>query len=142
MLGVAFCVIVFLAAFPSAAFAVQAHGGAEGLVAHQIGHVLFIVGMGSLLYKVNFSRMTGPGWAHFRIFIWLLIAWNVLTFSGHWLNERVPTSQFIKSNGFVESFLSESPLDFYYYLTRLDHLLLVPSFVFLFLALRAWRAQP
>ena len=34
------------------ALAVQQHGGAEGLVAHQIGHILFFSGIAYLLYKI------------------------------------------------------------------------------------------
>lgn len=128
---------LLLAAVP--VWAVQAHGGAEGLVSHQLGHVLFVIGMGYLLFRVCRLQITGLDWREFKIFLWLLIAWNVLTFSGHWLHECVAPEKYIKSAGNIVSFSISNFSDAYFYLTRLDHLLLVPSFIFLLLALRKWR---
>lgn len=123
------------------AWAVQEHGGAEGLVAHQLGHSLFVIGMGYLLFRLHSLRQAGRGWREFKIFLWSLIAWNVVTFSGHWMQEFVPKGQFVTSHAGTVSFTVASLFDAFYYLTRLDHLILVPSFVFLLLALRKWR-QP
>jgi hypothetical protein len=61
------------------AWAVQAHGGAEGLLSHQIGHLLFATGMGYLLFRLRTMRQSGRGWLEFKTSIWLLIAWNVVT---------------------------------------------------------------
>ena len=119
--------------------AVQAHGGAEGLVSHQIGHFLFTIGMGYLLFRLRSMRQEGVGWLEFKTFIWLLIAWNVVTFSGHWMNEFVAKGNFIKDHANTLSFTIGNFHDAIYYLTRLDHLILVPSFVFLLMALRKWR---
>lgn len=130
---------LILASTPS--WAVQAHGGAEGLVSHQIGHTLFIVGMGYLLFRLYYLQEKGPGWFEFKVFLWLIIGWNLLTFSGHWMHELVSPEKFIKSGGNVISFSVTNFSDAYFYFTRLDHLLLVPSFVFLLLALRKWRSQ-
>lgn len=130
--------VVFLLS-TSPAWAVQTHGGAEGLVSHQLGHFLFIVGMGYLLYRLLAMRHDGPGWFEFKTFLWLLLLWNLLTFSGHWLNEYVAKEKFFKVNASIISFTIETPQDALYYLTRLDHLILVPSFTFLLLALRKWR---
>ena len=38
------------------AFAVQAHGGAEGLISHQVGHILFIFGMVYLLKQIDVKK--------------------------------------------------------------------------------------
>lgn len=121
------------------AWAVQSHGGTEGLVIHQIGHSLFSVGMGYLLYRLYVLRLTGSGWIEFKIFLWLLLLWNVMTFSGHWMNESVAAEKFLKLQSHTEAFTITGIFDALYYLTRLDHLVLVPAFVFLLLALRKWR---
>ena len=134
-------VVVFLLLTVNPVWAVQAHGGSEGLVAHQIGHFLFVVGMGYLLFRLFYLRIKGAGWLEFKGFLWLIIAWNILTFSGHWLNEFVPAAKFLKLNGNTISFSITSLTDYYFYLTRLDHLFLVPSFIFLLLALRKWSAE-
>lgn len=126
----------------SPAWAVQSHGGAEGLVAHQIGHFLFALGMGYLLIRLRAMRQKGRGWLEFKIFGWLLIAWNVTTFYGHWMHESIEKKQFVKIEGRTLHFTVENLQDAAYYLSNLDHLILVPSFTFLLLALIKWRAQP
>ena len=120
-------------------YAVQGHGGAEGLVSHQVGHILFISGMTYLLYRVIQNRITGPGWFEFKGFLWLIILWNILTFSGHWMREIVNPERFIKQGNHTTDFIITGSFDTFFYLTRLDHLLLVPSFIFLLLALQKWR---
>jgi len=118
--------------------AVQLHGGGEGLVTHQLGHLLFIVGMAYLLTHLGRLGLSGPGWKSFRGFLWSIIAWNVLTFSGHWLDKRISPDQFLTSNGRISAFKINNFTDAYFYLTRQDHLLLVPAFLLLMLALHHW----
>ena len=127
--------------WPDRALAVQQHGGAEGLVAHQIGHILFFAGIAYLLYKILRSSFNDPGWFEFRVFLWLIIGWNILTFTGHWMRESVDPAGFAKFDGRIISYSVNGFADAYFYLTRLDHLLLVPAFFFLFQALRKWREQ-
>jgi len=131
-----------LLALPDIAWAVQAHRGLEGLVSHQLGHLLFLLGIGYLLFKLYRMRQAGAGWVAFKAFLWLLILWNLVTFSGHWLNEYVAQESFVKSYGKIVAFTIGSFPDAVYYLTRLDHLLLVPSFICLLLALQKWVRQP
>ena len=120
-------------------YAVQQHGGVEGLVSHQVGHLLFISGMVYLLSRVYQNRITGPGWFEFKSFLWLIILWNILTFSGHWMREIISPARFIKQGTQVTAFVITNSFDTFFYLTRLDHLLLVPSFIFLLIALQKWR---
>lgn len=120
------------------AFAVQSHGGSEGLVSHQIGHFLFVIGMTYLLARIYSLKLRRGGWFEFKLFLWLLLLWNVITFSGHWMDEYVAAENFVRVNGSLVYFVIESPMDLVYYLSRLDHLVLVPSFMFLLLALRKW----
>lgn len=129
-----FCLALSVNASP--AWAVQAHGGAEGLLSHQIGHLLFATGMGYLLFRLRTMRQSGRGWLEFKTSIWLLIAWNVVTFTGHWMNEFIVKEQFIMDQTTILSFTIANLPDAIYYLTRLDHLILVPSFAFLLMALR------
>ena len=126
---------------PSAAWAVQQHGGAEGLVSHQIGHVLFILGMGYLLYQAHRNPIVGPGWREFRGFLWLIVLWNSLTFSGHWVREFIDPQRFLKAGNRTIAFTIEGFPDAIFYLSSLDHLILVPAIFLLLLALRKWRYQ-
>jgi len=118
------------------AWAVQAHGGSEGLVSHQIGHILFATGMGYLLFCLRRMRQKGSGWIEFKMFSWLLIFWNLTTFTGHWMNEFIEKDKFTMDHANTLFFNIESFPDAIYYLTRLDHFILLPSFVFLLIALR------
>jgi len=127
--------------FPDAALAVQQHGGEEGLVAHQIGHLLFISGMLYLLYRLHFSSHKGSGWMNFKLFVWLIICWNVLTFYGHWHRELIDPAKFIQANGKTTGFMISGPMDVLFYFSRLDHLILLPAFLFLLSALVKWRKQ-
>ena len=137
--GLSLTVIVLL--WPSSALAVQGHGGAEGLVAHQIGHALFISGLSYLFYKIYWARFKDSGWFEFKAFLLVLVFWNLLTFTGHWMREFVDSGKFSKVDGRVVAMTIDGPWDVFFYLTRLDHLLLVPAFLLLLLALRKWRQQ-
>ncbi len=126
---------------PDSAWAVQQHGGTEGLVSHQIGHILFITGMLVLFYRLHHSPARGPGWTPFKLFIVLVLLWNLLTFYGHWRRELISPDRFIQSAGKITGFTLSSPGDVLFYLSRLDHLLLVPAFLCLLAALNAWRKK-
>lgn len=128
--------------WPVEVWAVQQHGGAEGLVSHQIGHALFVAGIGYLLSKIYRSGMRDRGWLEFKTFLWLIIAWNFLTFSGHWMREYVDPAKFSRLNKHVIAYSIDGFADAFFYLTRLDHLLLVPAFLFLYLSLRKWGKNP
>ncbi len=120
------------------AWAVQTHGGAEGLVSHQVGHILFFIGMVFLLVRQHQSRLTGPGWREFKVFLILVILWNCLTFIGHWFREVVDMDKFVQDNGHMVGYQITNTFDLIFYITRLDHILLVPAFLFLLMALRRW----
>ena len=141
----------FLSAFPGAvvillcaatpACAVQPHFGAEGLVVHQVGHLLFAGGMAYLLFRLQRIQLDNYNWFEFKMFLWFIIAWNVLTFSAHALNESIDKTKFIFQNGDLVAFSINDFVDVWFYLSQLDHLLLVPAFVFLLLALRRWEQR-
>ena len=131
--------LLILLLFPHAAWAVQQHGGAEGLVSHQIGHLLFIFGMFYLLYRLHLSPHNDPGWIEFKFFVWLIICWNFLTFYGHWHQEVIDPAKLLRENGRTAGFMISGPMDILFYFSRLDHLVLVPAFLFLLTALSKWR---
>jgi hypothetical protein len=133
-----FSLLLSVAFSASPARAVQQHGGAEGLVSHQIGHLLFIMGMSFLLFRVYQTRLKSPGWFEFKAFVWLILSWNFLTLNGHWMREYVDPNKYIKAGGLTVAFTVSNVSDALFYLSRLDHVLLVPSFFFLLLALRKW----
>ncbi len=134
-----FFVVGLLFVFVCPVWAVQSHGGIEGLVSHEIGHLLFVVGMSFLLFRLYPQHRGETGWLEFKLFIFFILLWNGLTFSGHWMGEYVDHDQFVLDNGRIVFFVINSFADAYFYLTHLDHFFLILSFLFLFLALRKWR---
>lgn len=132
---------VFTLLLPETVQAVQQHGGAEGLISHQVGHLLFTIGMLVLFFGLKSTRSQGPGWFEFKIFIGLIILWNLLTFYGHWHRELINPDKFVLLRDTVTGFTITSFSDVFFYLSRLDHLLLVPAFLFLLFALDKWRKQ-
>jgi hypothetical protein len=122
----------------SIAHGVQSHGALEGLVSHQLGHLLFLLGMVFLLLRISRGRLTGAGWKQFKGFLWLMLFWNALTFTGHWMREGVAPVHFVRQSGNLIAFQVNTLFDLIFYLSMLDHLLLVPAFILLFLAIRKW----
>lgn len=113
----------------------------EGVISHQIGHFLFIIGMLVLFYRLNASVSQTSGWIEFKIFIVLVILWNLVMFYGHLHSRFVNPDKFVIVDGTVKSFAASSLSDVFFYLSRLDSLLLVPAFCFLLRALCIWRKE-
>ncbi len=128
--------LIFL---PARAYAVQHHGGAEGLVSHLIGHVLFLTGI--IIFIAWIIKHHDRGWPAFKKCLGFLLAWNILTASGHILDEFQDPARIIRSGGRIIAYRADNLIDFYFYLTRLDHLLLVPAFIFLLMAILRWRGN-
>jgi len=122
------------------ALALQPHEGLEGMITHEVGHLFFIVGVVYLLVRSRSRRWIGPGWKEFKLFLWFVLAWNAVAFAGHWIELYIPPEQFIKSGGNTTDFVVTGFADILYYVSVLDHLVLLPASIFLLLALRRWRS--
>ncbi|MDA8164101.1 MAG: hypothetical protein M0017_03575 [Desulfobacteraceae bacterium] len=136
--------VVFLALLPQPAFAVQVHGGPEGLYVHMMAHVFFSA---ALVYLLCILRRRPPdgsrGWTFFRYSLYLFFLWNLDTFMVHWLSSRLPDEALAESGPIWGHHLN-SPLTFerlMYYFGRFEHLLSVPAVFFLVLSLRAFCRQ-
>lgn len=125
----------------SPAWATQEHGVAEGMVVHQLGHVLFVIGMFYPLYRINLKKLKEPGWGYFKAFLWTICLWNVIAFVSHWLGENISPEQYLTAGGTVTGLRIDSAADAIFYLCMLEHLVLAPSLLFLLLALRQWNRR-
>lgn len=132
---------VFLIVFtvPRAAWALQSHGSPEGIYVHQMAHVLFF---GSLLYlywDLRRSSFEGRGWTYLQCFCMLMMTWNVIAFTGHAVAIHLESGFITTAKSYLHSQLM-GPMNLHkvvFYLTRFDHLVVVPALFFLFMGLRS-----
>ena len=131
--------LLFLILTPGSAWALQTHGAPEGIIVHQMAHVFYLAALIYLFWDVRRTFSHGRGWRFLRVFCVLMMGWNVLAFTGHLAALMVEKSDFFNEFGYLSSGMLGpfSWVKLSYYFARLDHLILVPALLFLFLSLRA-----
>ncbi len=125
---------------PTSALATQGHGGIEGVYAHQIAHLFFIVSMGGLIYWLRQRGLVQEkGWRMIQLSAFFFILWNLDAFLVHLLDDQMKIIQ-VTRIGFWKIQLTDlynsQALKRLYYVAKLDHLLCVPAIVFLYLGLK------
>ena len=132
--------IVAILAISEPALATQAHSAPEGLYAHQLAHIFFIISMGVLAYWLRERKLVqAVGWRYIQYSALFFILWNVDAFFVHLVEEQIALVD-IQRVGLWEINITSpvnSPiLVWLYYAAKLDHLLCVPALLFLFFGLR------
>ncbi len=124
---------------PTSAWALQTHGAPEGIIVHQLAHVFYAGALAYLFWDLRRTATQGRGWRLLQIFCLLMIGWNVLAFVGHQTHLAMESTDFSHEFGYLSSVMLGpfSAAKLINYFARLDHLLLVPALIFLFLSLRA-----
>jgi len=123
---------------PDQAWALQSHGEPEGIYVHQLAHIFYAAALGYLFWDVGRNAFPGKGWRYLQLFCVLMILWNVVAFSGHWLGFHIDNSDLLRPSGYFSSQILGpiSGVKLTYFCATLDHLLSVPALFFLFLSLR------
>jgi hypothetical protein len=133
--------IVLGLSLPRTALALQPHGPPEGLYVHQMAHILFAGAMMFLLYYLRKERLPGLRW-----FTWsgiLFILWNLNAMVGHAVEVYLEAQDFLGESAHLSRRLIMSgPVAWTYYLAKLDHLILVAAFIFLYFGLQALARAP
>lgn len=132
--------IVAILAVTEPALATQAHSAPEGLYAHQLAHIFFIISMGVLTYWLRERKLVqAVGWRYIQYSALFFILWNVDAFFVHLVEEQIALID-IQRVGMWEinitSPVNSPVLVWLYYAAKLDHLLCVPALLFLFFGLR------
>ncbi len=139
-------IVVFQLLLPSKSFAIQAHGGAEGIIAHQIGHLFFMFSMCTFVYWSRNSRfLKNSGWRYIKYFAILLVLWNLDVVLLHFLDEQIAIVSFQKLNKWnviVTSVNKSSMFELFYFLGKLDHLICVPALFCLYIGLKKILSDP
>lgn len=138
-----FTFLLFLFGFAESAWALQSHGAPEGIYVHQMAHALF---MASLAYLYWHTRRTqesdNNGWKYLQLFCILLFCWNILAFTGHEALKHLLADDFIGKNSWGEQLaLPLTPIKVLYYITKMDHFLVVPALMALVVSLRTFYKQ-
>lgn len=126
--------------FVAPAAALQVHPSPEGLYAHQLAHIFFILTMGLFAFWLKKRGLAEqPGWQCIRICCFFFILWNVGAFIGHIMDSGIARDAFI-GKWWNKKLLPEAMAHPYiYYFLRLDHLFSVPAIIALYLGLRRLR---
>lgn len=124
---------------PVQAWALQSHGPPEGYYVHQMAHALFALSMVGLAYWLEVNRFTRErGWRLIQMSCLLFFLWNLVAFSGHFVEVRIPPDLIEgHGTGWGQRLLAGggSYAVFYYFL-KMDHLVCVPAILCLFLGIR------
>jgi hypothetical protein len=122
------------------AFATQAHSAPEGLYAHQLAHIFFIISMGVLIYWLRARRLVqSAGWRYIQYSALFFILWNVDAFIVHLLEEQLAVIDIQRINLWQINITAPNhskTLVWLYYFAKFDHLLCVPALLFLYFGLR------
>ncbi len=148
MMNRIYIVVFFLTAlswtilFPDLALATCDYGWPEGVHTHQLAHIFFIISMGILIYRLR-SKKSPPssGWKFIQYSALFFILWSLDAFAVHLLDERFNIIQ-VKTIGpwqmKINDCFDNNLLKFFYYLARMDYLLCMPAFIFLYYGLRSF----
>jgi len=129
--------------FPSPALAFIPHWDPrEAFFIRQFAYLFFLLAMLFFIYELKqgkFQRHRG-----FRQLVWagvFFALWNLECFIGQWF-ALFFQAQLIGAPGSWSQHLGMVNLaDWITYFTRLDHLLLVPAFIFFYAGVRAFRQE-
>ena len=132
--------IVALVLVSEPALATQAHNAPEGLYAHQLAHIFFIISMGVLIYWLRERKLVeAVGWRYIQYAALFFILWNLDAFCVHLLEEQIAVIEIQRIDPWKISITAANhsiALTWFYYAVKLDHLLCVPALLFLYFGLR------
>ena len=130
------CALTLFLTMPDSVMAIQPHGDPEGIVIHQFSHIFFIFSMGILIYWLRSRALSmAPGWKEIKYAAIFLILWSAGAFIAHLLDEQlqwVTASRIDFWTRHVGATRGGDALTWFYYIVKLDHLLGVPGFFFLY----------
>ncbi len=132
-------VLLAMLIIPDAAWALQSHGPPEGIYVHQMAHAFFFSSLVFLYRDLRHSASKSKGWNYLRMFCLLMLVWNIVSFTGHAVATQLAPEHIAGAASYFHSRLL-GPMDLtkvLFYITRFDHLLLVPALFFLCIGLRS-----
>ena len=125
---------------PDPALATCEYGLPQGVHTHQLAHIFFMISMGILIYRLRKAKPNlSSGWKFIQYSAIFFILWSIDAFTVHFLEEQFNIIQ-IKTIGPLQIKIMDcfdcNLLKFFYYLARMDYLLFMPAFIFLYYGLK------
>ena len=126
---------------PEQALATCDYGRPEGVHTHQLAHIFFIISMGILIYRLREKKShLSSGWKFIQYSAFFFILWSLDAFAVHFMDEQFNIIQ-IETIGpwqiRIDDCFDNNLLKVFYYLARMDYLLFMPAFIFLYYGLRS-----
>jgi hypothetical protein len=125
---------------PDHALGTQSHGAPEGIYAHQIAHIFFMLSMIFFIHWLRNKKLVKEtGWRFIQYAAFFLILWNMDAVLVHLLKDQLQLVQVLQidsSHIQLSAGNGSTALDILFYFAKLDHLFCVPALLFLYLGLR------
>ena len=127
----------------SPALAIQSHGPPEGLYVHLFGHILYGLAMVGFALRIRISRLAKDmAWRFMAVGALLLACWNAWAIFAHIVAKNIPAGHFLlNEQGIRTALVMDTPVAWFYYLLKMDHLICVPALVLIYLALRKMNSR-
>jgi len=120
--------------------ATQMHGGIEGVIVHQMAHIIFVGAMALLIYWLRqHGLVVNPGWRRIQYAAIFFLLWNINAFVVHFLEEQVDILDMAQIEPWQLRLQAQPGFEWsvwLYYVVKLDHLLCVPAMFYLYLGLK------
>jgi hypothetical protein len=136
--SLSFMILVW--SYPESAFAYIPHWDPkEGFFIRQFSYLFFLVAMLFFFYELKQEKLRQkPGFALLALASGFFALWNLDCFVGQFASLNLSDPVILEPAGvFSQKLVMNGPGVWVYYLTKLDHLLLVPAFLFLYFGIRA-----
>ncbi|MBU0960453.1 MAG: hypothetical protein KKD01_01825 [Proteobacteria bacterium] len=128
-----------LIVYPEQVWALQSHAAPEGIYVHQLAHIFFLAALCYLFWDIRRSSFPSKGWRFLQMFCVLMVLWNIVAFTGHWIGDVIDKDYFVTESGYLSAKII-GPLNtikLVYYFTKLDHIFSVPALFCLYLCMRS-----
>lgn len=126
--------------YPESAFAYIPHWDPkEGFFVRQFSYLFFLFAMLFFFYELKAENLRHKqGFRFLALASGFFALWNLDCFVGQFVARSLGTPIILEPAGiFSQKLVMTDPGVWVYYLTKLDHLLLVPAFLFLYFGIRA-----
>lgn len=137
-----FMVLMWLCPQPASAF-IPHWDPKEGFFVRQFAYLVFLIAMLFFIYELKQERLERH--RGFRFMVWasgFFALWNLDCFVGQLVALHLEELVTVGSPGISQKLLLTDFHTWIYYVTKLDHLFLVPAFVLFYLGIKAFVQEP